>query len=221
MKGYEMKTDTQLKNDVMEELRWEPTVTASDINVATHDGVVTLSGTVPHYAEKCAAERATQRVEGVKAIAEEMEVHPTGVFERKDSDIAQAVVNSLRWHVWVPSHVQATVENGWVKLTGSVTWGYQRNSAEEAVRYLSGVKGVSNNITLKPSVQPTAVKEAIEKALKRDAEIDAAGINVTANGGKVTLAGTVRTFDERGEAGAAAWSAPGVTEVENDLAVSR
>ena len=186
-----MKTDAQLKNDVIEELRWEPTVTSSDINVAAHDGVVTLSGTVPHYAEKWAAERATQRVEGVKAIAEEMEVNLTGVHERKDSEIAEAVVNSLKWHVWVPSHVQATVENGWVTLTGSVTWGFQRNSAEDAVRFLSGVKGVSNNITLKPSVQPTAVKDAIEKALKRDAEIDAENINVSADGGKVTLAGTV------------------------------
>ena len=171
-----MKTDVQLKKDVMEELRWEPTVTSSDINVAAHDGVVTLSGTVPHYAEKLAAERATQRVEGVKAIAEEMEVHPTGAYDRKDSDIAEAVVNSLRWHVWVPSHVQATVENGWVTLTGCVTWEFERNSAEDAVSYLTGVKGVSNNITLKPSAQPTAVKDAIEKALKRNAEIDAENI---------------------------------------------
>ena len=107
-----MKTDAQLKKDVMEELRWEPTVTASDINVATHNGIVTLSGTVPHFAEKSAAERATQRVEGVKAIAEEMEVHLTGKHQRKDSDIAQTVVSSLKWHVWVPDHVQATVENG-------------------------------------------------------------------------------------------------------------
>ena len=220
MEGFEMKTDAQLKKDVMEELRWEPSVTANDINVATHDGVVTLSGRVPHYAEKLAAERATQRVEGVTAIAEEMDVHPTGTFDRKDSDIAQAVVNSLKWHVWVPSHVQATVENGWVTLTGTVTWGYQRNSAEDCVRYLPGVKGVSNNVILKPSVQPTAIKDAIEKALKRDAEIDAENIDVSADGGKVTLAGTVTSWDEREEAATAAWSAPGVTSVENNIAVS-
>ena len=215
-----MKTDAQLKKDVIEELRWEPSVTASDINVAIHDGVVTLSGTVPHYADKLAAERSAQRVEGVKAIAEEMEVHPKGDFERKDSDIAEAVVNSLRWHVWVPNHVQATVENGWVTLTGCVTWGYERNSAKDAIRYVIGVKGVSNNITLKPSAQPIAVKDAIEKALKRDAEIDAENIDVSADGGKVTLAGTVTSWDEREEAATAAWSAPGVTSVENNIAVS-
>lgn len=215
-----MKTDAQLKNDVIEELRWEPTVTSSDINVATHNGVVTLSGSVPYYAEKRAAERATQRVEGVKAIAEEVEVNLAGVHKRKDSDIAEAVVNSLRWHVWVPNDIQATVENGWVTLTGSVTRAFQRNAAVAAVRYLSGVTGVSNNISIKSSVQPTAVKDAIEKALKRNAEIDAKHIKVSADGGKVTLAGTVHSWDERDEAGWAAWNAPGVTEVENDLAVS-
>ena len=213
-----MKTDAQLKKDVIEELKWEPTISSTNINVATDNGVVTLSGTVPHYAEKSAAERATQRVECVKAIAEELEVHTDGI--RKDSDIAQAVVNSLKWHVWVPSHVQATVENGWVTLMGTVTWGYQRNSAEDCVRYLPGVKGVSNNVTLKPSVQPTAIKVAIEKALKRDAEIDAENIDVSADGGKVTLAGTVTSWDEREEAATAAWSAPGVTSVENNIAVS-
>jgi len=215
-----MKTDAILTTDVIEELRWEPTLNTNNIQVTCNDGIVTLSGFVAHYAEKWAAERATQRVAGVKAIVEKLEVNLTGIHKRADADIAEAVVNSLKWHVWVPSNVHATVENGWVTLSGSVHWGYERTAAAYAVGYLSGVRGVTNSIALKPSVQPTAVKGLIEKALKRDAEIDAENINVSADGGKVTLAGSVSSWDEREKAASAAWRAPGVTSVENDLAVS-
>jgi osmotically-inducible protein OsmY len=215
-----MRTDTLLRDWVEEELKWEPTVTSKDIAVAAKDGVVTLSGTVPTYAEKWAAERAAQRVEGVKGIAEELQVSLSAVHRRTDPEIAAAAVNSLKWHVWVPSHVQATVEDGWVTLTGSVKWGYERSSAEDAVSYLQGVKGVTNNINMKPSVKPNAIKDAIKEALKRDAEIDAEHIDVSTDGGKVTLAGSVSSWDEREEAAATAWNAPGVTAVENDLCVS-
>lgn len=220
MKGYIMKSDIELKQDVMEEIRWEPTVTSTDINVTAESGVVTLSGTVPYYAEKWAAERAAQRVEGVKAIAEEIEVNLFGEHKRNDAEVAKAVVSALRWHVWVPKEIQAKVEDGWVTLTGTTNWGFQRTSAEDAIRFLSGVKGVTNSITLKPSVQPTAVKDSIEKALKRDAEVDAEKVKVAADGGKVTLSGSVRSWDERTEVESAAWGTPGVTGVENDLTVS-
>lgn len=215
-----MKSDEQLKSDVTTELQWEPTLHATDITVSTKAGIVTLSGSVPHYAEKQAAERAVQRVEGVNAIAEELTVNLSGIHKRSDSEIAESVANSLRWHVWVPSHVQAVVEDGWVTLSGEVTWGFQKQSPEDAIRFLSGVKGVANNISLKPTAKATEVKDNIEKALKRNAEIDAARVHVTTDGGKVTLAGFVKSWDERLEATSAAWNAPGVTAVENDLAVA-
>ncbi len=214
-----MKIDAQLKSDVTTELQWEPTLHASDIIVGAKDGIVSLSGSVPHYAEKQAAERAAQRVEGVKAIAEDLEVNVAGAHQRSDTEIARSVLAGLRWHVWIPSHVQAVVKNGWVSLSGEVTWGFQRQSAEDAIRFQLGVKGVSDYITLKPTIQATAVKEVIEKALLRNAEIDSEHIKVTADGGQVTLAGSVSSWDERHEACAAAWNAPGVTGVKNEILV--
>jgi osmotically-inducible protein OsmY len=219
-KGCEpITTDTRLQADVEDELKWDPRVTATEVGVAVNDGVVTLNGTVPTYAEKRAAEKAARRVFGVKAVAEEIRVEPSGAHGPSDTAIAEAAVRALQTPVWAPFGIQAIVEKGWVSLRGQVNWRYQKDAAFEAVRFLPGVVGVSNEITIEPTVEPGAVKQAIETALKRDAQIDAQGINVKADGGKVTLSGRVRSFAERDEVDWAAWSAPGVTEVKNDLSV--
>jgi len=162
-----MRTDTELQMDVQEELKWEPSVTASEIGVAVNDGVVTLSGTVPNYAEKWAAEKAARRVAGVKAIAEELEVQPFGAHKRSDTEIAEAAVRAIKWHVWVPTGIQATVENGWVTLRGEVNWEYQRQAAIDAVSYLPGVIGVSDEITIKPTVQaaPRLLQSSASRAV--------------------------------------------------------
>lgn len=215
-----MKSDAQLKMEVTAELQREPALHANDIIVDAKNGIVTLSGSVPLYAEKQSAERATQRVEGVHAIAEELLVKAKGGHSRKDAEIAQSVADSLRWHVWIPSQVHAVIENGWVTLSGEVSWVFQRDSAEDAVRFQTGVQGVSNRITLKPTVQATAVQSAIDTALKRHAELDAEHIQVTADGGKITLDGSVHSWNERQQAYSAACSAPGVTSVENNLVVA-
>jgi osmotically-inducible protein OsmY len=215
-----MKTDSHLQKDVMDEIKWEPCTTAAQIGVSVSNGVVTLTGTVSTFAEKWAVERAAQRVEGVKGVAEEVTIKPYGPHVKTDAEIADAAVNSLKWHVWVPQDIQPTVSGGWVTLKGEVNWEYQRSAAKDAVCFMPGVKGVSNDITLKSTVKPTAVKDAIEKAFVRNAEIDAGTVKVAADGGAVTLSGSVRSWNEKDQAGSAAWNAPGVNTVKNDIAVS-
>lgn len=213
--------DTQLQRDVLNELEWEPSVHAAEIGVAVKEGIVTLSGTVGTYAEKLAAEKAAKRVRGVKAVAEDIAVKvPTGL-ERTDTEIASAAVVALGWDVEVPHEkVKVEVENGWVTLEGEVDWAFQRDAATRSVRYLTGVRGVTNLITIKPRVETWALKRRIADAFKRNAELDANRIQVDAIGGRVALYGHVHSWQERDEATQVAWSAPGVVIVENHIAVT-
>lgn len=214
--------DSDVQRSVQDELSWEPGVSdSSKIGVGVKDGVVTLTGTVNSFFEKWAAERAAKRVFGVKALAAQLKVMPFGSLKRTDTDIAKAVENALNWDVAVPNdRIKVTVEDGWVTLEGNVDWQYQRQSAEDDVQNLSGVKGVSNNIVLKPTVSPANIKSQIEDALKRNAILDAQNIRVQADGSKVTLTGSTSSWTEREEAEDAAWAAPGVTDVNNLITVS-
>jgi osmotically-inducible protein OsmY len=205
---------------VQSALDWDPSLDASDIGVSVDEAVVTLRGTVRSYAEKVAAERATLHVYGVKAMANDLVVHLVTDFQRTDTDIAQAAVDALKWNTMVPhDRVTVTITNGWVTLNGTLDWQYQKDAAARVVRELTGVKGVINNIIVQPHAKTIDVREKIEAAFKRSAEIDARRINVNATDGTVILSGNVHSWAERQEAERAAWAAPGVTQVEDRLAI--
>ena len=213
--------DTELRRRVLEELDWEPSVDASAIGVAAKEGVVTLTGTVANYAQKRNAEHAAKRVSGVKAVAEDLAIKLPGAAERGDTDIAQSVLSGLRFNVSVPREgIQVTVENGWVTLDGKVEWQFQKNNAENAIKYTMGVKGITNRISVKPRISAADVKSKIEGAFARRAQLDANQIKVESTDNKVVLRGSVRSWQAKEQAEQAAWSAPGVSSVENDVIVT-
>lgn len=216
-----MKSNSDLQQDVIDELRWDPSTRDCEIGVAAKDGVVTLSGEVASYAQKLAAEAAAERVAGVRALAEDLKVKLPSSMERSDTDLAHACLNALKWDVDVPDEgLHLKVENGWVTVEGSVGTHFQRQAAERAVRYLTGVKGIINHAAVKPSgVSTTEVGRKIKAALHRSAELDASRIQVEAHDGRVTLKGTVRSWAERTDAERAAWSAPGVTAIDDQIVV--
>jgi osmotically-inducible protein OsmY len=216
-----MKSNSELQHDVAEELRWLPNIREAEIGVAVKDGVVTLTGTVDSFTQKLAAEKAAKAVLGVRAVAEELAVKLPFSSARTDTEIAHAAVNALKWNTEVPSdRLKVVVEAGWVTLSGEVDYQFQKNAADEVVRCLTGVTGMSNAVIVKHA-QTSAfeVSEAIRKALKRSATVDADRITVTSKEGKVVLSGTVRSWAERIDAEDAAWSAPGVFVVDDRIAV--
>ena len=214
------KTDMQLKKDIEQELSWDPKITAAQIGVSVDKGVVSLLGTVDTYAEKWAAEEATKRVSGVRTVAQDLTVKLVGDHKHSDSEIAAATQNALKWDVFVPNAVTAKVHDGSVTLEGEVPWNYQREAAARSVGFLTGVVAVNNRITLKPKTSAAEVKERVQAALQRQATADIGAIHVATSGGRVTLTGHASSWHTIQDAADAAWAAPGVTDVANEMTVS-
>ncbi|MBA4105469.1 MAG: ornithine aminotransferase [Pirellula sp.] len=215
-----MKTDSQLRRDVIDELEWEPSIDASQIGVAASAGVITLTGAVSRYTEKMEAERLAKSIAGVKAVANDIDVRLQGASERNDTEIAAAALNALKWHTSIPDDkVTVTVRDGWITLDGNLDWQFQRVAARNAVCHLVGVKGVSNNIAIGPKPKAADVKSKIEAAFKRKAELDAGHVQVDTSGGVVKLKGYVDSWSEFTEAERVARAAPGVIAVDNGLTI--
>jgi osmotically-inducible protein OsmY len=216
-----MKTDSQLQQDVMDELKWDPAVHASQIGVECKDGVVTLAGEVSSFADKWRAEQAAQRVTGVTALAIDLTVNLPQFGKRSDADIARSAENILSWtNSLHDKHIQVMVENGWLTLTGKVEWQYERQDAINSVRHLIGVTGVSNQITIQPVLTAELVKADIVKAMNRRARTEGRGINVEVKGGEVTLSGTIQSWAERDMATRSAWGCSGVRRVFDQMNIA-
>jgi len=223
-----MKTDSEIQKDVMDELKWEPLLNYTEIGVAVKNGIVTLSGTIDTFGKKVLAEKAAKRVAGVKAVAEDIQVKILTNDKRNDTEIAEAVLNSLKWNYSVKEEkIKVTVEDGWVTLEGEVEWAFQRNAIRLMIEDLVGVVGISNNIKIMPeypskiisSLSASEVKRKISSAFQRSATVDSEKIYIGVEGSKVILAGKVRSYVERKDAENAAWLAPGVKSVENRLVI--